>query len=342
MQLKNAILGAISIFLIGCTCSKSTQIDVTLDESSFPQLQILSEKQLYVKPITSIADIAVIGDKLVVLNDYLRNDSVFMVFDVRTMECIEAWGNRGEGPSDYLSARIEPISDHELFVLDTRLRRTELWDLRTMQKKVVRIESDNSDLPQRDIGVRLGADSLAVIYDRFNPKSREIVSWNITRATRIVHDFSDLKQYSPADISGRLGVNFKQNKMVYAYSNMRRFDILDIDGRVLRRTNVTPNESFDPSNPHDPNHPFYYFDVVMLDDTFILYCRICSMNQFKDYRDGKGFTYFEQYDYDGNPVARYRTSSLLDSFCVTSKGDFIGYNSSAEQPFVLYSISKYE
>ncbi len=88
----------VQLLLFFCACSVSETDIQTYSEDDFKTIIKLSEERKMTKTILSIRDFLIKDSSLFVCNS--RNDSIFMIFNVNTMECIKSWGIKGRGPGE--------------------------------------------------------------------------------------------------------------------------------------------------------------------------------------------------------------------------------------------------
>lgn len=330
-SLQKLIIVSGLLIMIGCHKTGIRHIS----ESDFLKETELSEQRILTNTIFNIEEFFVKDTFVVVRNS--RNDSIFMVLGLNTFNCIKSWGNTGNGPSEYLSPRLINSSSNGFYIANFGHRKLEdhtIPEFNKAEQKMV----ENTDIPQNIVS----ADSL-LIYDKFNPTSQELVIWQNGLKPKTIYNFDDLKhKYSNTNIyRGFIGVNKTAKRIVYAYQYIRRFDILDYEGNIIKNVEIEPNTppQLREDKGIDPiNSKTYYFGLKTTEDFFFLYYVGYSGDNLR--KNMNVNTFIEQYDWNGNPVKRYKIPRFLWNFDICKNGEsmaFLGLDQSNESPFIRLS-----
>jgi len=124
--------------------------------------------------------------------------------------------------------------------------------------------------------------------------------------------FKDLRE-SFHSFRGRLAINEREEKLVYAYQFLRRFDIINFDGELIKTVEISPSTPLLPEKFDPENAVFSYMAIrASTDSFFLLY--IGHSNKEAQEKNYQLTTYIEEFDWDGYPLRRYQldNSFILD------------------------------
>lgn len=330
---KNWIFIVLILCFQGCSESPTPK-NIVIQESELPKAVSMSGTNMQLNANTAIIDMAVCGDMLVIHNQ--RDDSIFMSFELPAFRCVNVWGDLGHGPKEYSNMRnMCSVSDSIIAVMDVVQQRIDLVNTARNTRTPLPILAHNMDLPG-NINMDIGKNRVPhIIYDAFDARSVQIMTSNAQTPPVMLYNFADFDKYASTTKAGCLGVNFERNRVIYAYNKFRRFDILDTLGQIVKIVEITPNTLPKQEKGYNLDNYTYYFDIVTLKDSFVLSYVGYTSRQLNESLDR--ITYFEEYDYDGNPIARYEIPQFVRSFCMTRDGKFICETLDDQYPLCVYS-----
>ena len=110
---------------------------------------------------------------------------------------------------------------------------------------------------------------------------------------------------------GSLGIDIAKNRMVYAYDYYRIIKFMDLEGKQVRTIKFIDEIGYDDNTEHMTNgldHNVQHYDAVYAGGKYI-YIRYIGMTPIDKFYEGqKGIyvTYIEKYDWNGNPICKYK------------------------------------
>ncbi len=330
MKRKIIFCITLSLFFSLISC-KDERVEVhTLSEDDFKNdVQLYDEKEL-VKEILNVRNFF-IQDSFMVINNS-REDSVFMVFDLNTFECIKSWGLRGEGPAEYgtFTHLLNIPQKNIMQMTDFSRNRIETYNipefkLKEKQNIELQAPTEKRQIPQNIVT----PDGNIYFYDNLFANQLSINKWEIGESQPVTINrfeyFKDVNE-TPLFYTGSLAINSDEDKLVYAYRYKRRFDIMDLEGNLIKAVRVTPPRKASRKHVDEVHLSTIHYNGVRAsnDSFFLLY--IGHLPEYIEENDFLVTCYIEQYDWDGNPVKRYELNRYINDFdIVFEKNQPISY-----------------
>lgn len=130
-----------------------------------------------------------------------------------------------------------------------------------------------------------------------------------------------LKKKSKTASTGSLAVNPERNRMVYAYKYFKMVKFMDMEGKSVRTLNFQQtgfdDETLRIADGLDSNISHYGRVCPTRDYVYISYSGRTPYAISKDNAAKKYYMYVEQYDWNGNPIQKYK----LDHFSISMMVD---------------------
>jgi len=304
----------------------------TTDLTGFP-LNIkenIKPEQLFVK-----------GKYLITNNQ--RKDSVFMVFELPSMKCVAAFGVKGNGPDEFGFPRIVETSEDSILFYIYEMNNEKVYKVplnKLYPEYYLTLPKKNRSFDSKQITF---IDSKSAFYAATALKGKMIYYFNQDSLPQD-KSFIDLSipgiKGSWTTLIGDFGINNGSGRIVYAYKYFKRLKIIDIqslkerhiifeakdlekglnDIATLEPTNITHFWGMSPNEEH----------------FFMLYSGRTPVDVQRDNRTNKKYIFVEKYDWNGNPVKRYKLDDW-GYFCVDEKNQTFYLASTAS----IYSLIKY-
>lgn len=217
------------LFFTIISCQKQEDNFQIINEQDLNLATELNKSRIATSELLFVKNFFVKDSFIVVRND--RDDSLFVIYKLPEFDCHTAFGKKGKGPNEFIMPKIidKPSSEH-FFIADFSLNKLRSFDLKEDQMEDVKFNF-NGDLPQ---SINYTLDSV-FIFDT-NQRVVNLHKMEKNGTSKVLNDFNELqKKYEHSSIYwGFLGVNDSLKKVVYAYQFLRRFDIMDYNGEVLK------------------------------------------------------------------------------------------------------------
>jgi hypothetical protein len=143
-----------------------------------------------------------------------------------------------------------------------------------------------------------------------------------------------------ASYTGYLGANFDKDRLVFAYKYFKKIVFTDLSGNVVRTINFDTNANTEKQSNVSilgPSSVTYYWGMsAQKDYVYLLYSGRTPLLVTEELREGSGYIFVEQFDWNGNPIRKFRLDRW-GYFCVDDKEEFIFLASTTDE-HPLYSF----
>ena len=152
-----------------------------------------------------------------------------------------------------------------------------------------------------------------------------------------------LKQVKSIPTTGALCTHPERDRMVYAYKYTKIIKFMDMEAKTVRTLNFEQS-GFDEKtlaiqNGLDANVTHYMQVMATRDHVYITHSGRTPYVVAAEVQKGNNYMFLEKYDWNGNPVKRYK----LHDFCVYNvidpkTGTLIMTTYYHDDPFVIYHL----
>lgn len=303
-------------------------IELTGNSQPVDQLFKVQETQLLAKE-----------NMLIIKN---RNeDNYFMAFSLPEFKHIQSFGRRGKGPGELSGPSMiqtcQPEHLFSTFNANGRIyhvnRSFELIDSK------ISLDTKRQLYDQNKI---CAASADEYYYVGVAPVAKEIYKYS---AKDSIPETS-VKQLSVkgfkgwASYTGYLGANFDKDRLVFAYKYFKKIVFTDLTGNVERTIDFDTNSKTEKQSNISilgPSSVTYYWGMsAQKDYVYLLYSGRTPLVVTEELREGSGYIFVEQFDWNGNPIQKYRLDHW-GYFCVDDKEEFIFLASTTDE-HPLYSF----
>jgi hypothetical protein len=154
--------------------------------------------------------------------------------------------------------------------------------------------------------------------------------------------FSD-KYKNWAAYIGDFGASRNNKRLVYAYKYFKRLIFFDIENKTAKVVSFDVPVKTGKGNAvsmMSPSNITYYWGMSVTDKyVYVLYSGRSPLEVTKELRESSGYIYVEQFDWNGNPISKYKLDNW-GYFCVNEKGNTIYLASTTDEPpFISYKLS---
>ena len=137
---------------------------------------------------------------------------------------------------------------------------------------------------------------------------------------------------------GSLGVNFQYERVVWAYKYAKRVLFCDFDGNV-RTVDFRSEEEGEAEGAGMDSNVSHYGDIYAGHRyVWIRYSGRTPVDVMQEWEKDVYYIYLEQFDWNGNPVRRYRLDNWGFISVDENSGTLYFLSNVSEYPFFKYSL----
>ncbi len=285
----------------------------------------------------------------------LLADRRFMLFSLPDLKFLGYRGELGEGPDEFNYPQLVPSADSSLLC--------GLWE--TTNQKIYGLSKTGEIVPVA-FPMQKGGRAFARTF-QFNPAPGDYIFTDatpsgreISRATIKEDSTVSVRQIYDLDLdpqwkdrgkftanNGFLAVNPQRDRMAYAYNYYKVIKFMDMEGRIVRTLDFG-GDVFDRKTLHIPDgldrNVTQYWRAYATDDYVYFYYIGKKPEDIMRERKEAGESYnpymwIEQYDWNGNPVKRYKILGQSGIFAVDEKtGKLYVASFYDDDPFYVYDL----
>ena len=318
------------------------------DESMFGDIIELEGRQFVPDSFIfrpSNAKMVVKGKYLVMRVDVYSQDlHPFIIFDYPAMTYVTEVGKYGNGPDEFIFGDIIPTTDPNCLCYLMEITRDKLYKL-TRKGEIVpypySFKSSTSKENFKEYIHNIGKDDF--IYTDKSKSGRSIFRSYPEGDSIVCKELYDLnvdkKIKDPFLYAGDLAINGRKNRMVYAYKQYKKLKFMTIDASIVKELNYKTSK-LDEQTLHT---------ALGLDNSITHYCGITGGENFvycvhsgripSDMDADWDYIYIEQYDWNGNPIKKYKLKDFFGKIYVDEeRRTILGINPNHDDPFIEFKL----
>lgn len=289
------------------------------------------------------------GNKLITSNlSRQQGDGQVLIFNYPEMVHLKSLAPRGNGADEFAYPSIIPTPDTTLYAYIFESTREQLYKLDKQGNITPDFHFPTSKQggywsSKQDI-VNLGPEDF--IYADDSKTGKSIFRVYKEKDSVITKELLSLqlnpKRKSPFTYIGDFGVNPKKKRMVYAYKYFKILKFIDMETNEVRTLNFQQGDFNDGSlkmaDGLDQNVTHYWGMCAQDNYVYCLYSGRTPMEVMRDSGKGKHYIYVEQFDWNGNPVKKYKLDHW-GYFSVDEKNKrIIMMSTNDDDPFFFFQL----
>ncbi len=303
----------------------------------------LKGKVIPVKPVFRVSGSQMIATDSILFLKNRKDNFWFMAFSLPGLNHKKTFGTNGKGPNEFIFPRLVPASSQNNFPY--------IYDNGNLYsvKPSLKIKKISPDLSMKTKAydnkqISVFNDSL-FYYVQTISNTKAIFKYQVLQDTTYIKQIYDLAftdDYNNwAAYIGDFGVNYEKQRLVYAYKYFKRIMFMDLQNNT-RRTLLFDKKEPKSGNARDmlsPDNVTHYWGISpQKNHVYFLYSGRTPIDVHNEKKAGKGYIYAEQYDWNGNPVNRFKLDHW-GYFCVNKDETKIFLLSTDNaDPFIVYDL----
>ncbi len=317
--------------------------EILLNDDAFGDIIELKGESHPVERIFKVIETEMlVKDSLLIVKN-INEDYLFMVFSLPDFRYVKSFGRRGNGPGEFISPSIVKTSDTEIifFIYDYNGK------LYYINKKFEVIDSEITFNTQRQL---YGANKI------YATSSDEFYYVGVAPIAKVIYKYSTTDSVAETSIKplsikgfigwggyiGDFGVNYKKERMVFAYKYFKKIIFTDLTGQKERVLNFNTSLKIDKKDTRSmlaPSNITHYWGMsAQKDYLYVLYSGRTPIDVTEELKKSSGYIYVEQFDWNGNPICKFKLDHW-GYFCVNEEENTIYLASiTDEHPFISYKL----
>ena len=256
----------------------------------------------------------IVKNEILGVQNYAQNQ-FFMRYSIPEVNFLSMEGNQGNGPDEFLFPNLIPTPDPTLlaYIMEGTNEKLYKWD---KSGNIVPYEyslfNSKIDFSSDKQLINIAPDDfLYVAASRTGKSIFRIQVINDSIQTREVLNLAlNPKRKSWTNYVGDFVANPKLNRMAYAYKYFKIIKFMDMEAKTIKTINFE-REEFDEStnyviNGMDQNVTHYWGACAGEKYVYFLYSGRKPVEVMRENNKKTHYIYIEQYDWNGNPVAKYK------------------------------------
>lgn len=317
-----------------------------LTEKDFGEVVNLQGTSHPVNQIFKVSECELIASDSILIVKNRNNQNMLMAFTLPGFTFLKSFGSFGRGPGEFQSPSLVKDESGEFICFIYEKRNDKLYSLsKNLEINELPVNFKKGERQFNDKQFH-GISSKQFLYVESIKMGKAIFSVNsendTIRTTLLKNiSFSD-KHKNWAAYIGDFGVNGKKNRAVFAYKYFKRLIFLNLENNTSKTVFFdvpVKTKKGDNLSMMDPSNITHYWGMSSNDKfVYVLYSGRTPIDVSKELNKSSGYIYVEKYDWNGNPVSKYKLDHW-GYFCVNQKENTLYLASTTdEHPFVSYKL----
>lgn len=321
--------------------------EVFLDENSFGEIIELTGTPHPVENIFRVSESNLIATDSILIVKNPNEGNVFMTYSLPDFKLIKSFGLMGRGPNEFMFPSITRSNNEDYLCYIYQRFHDKLYSLdNNYSIKEIKIPTASNKKSYGDKQLRTLSDN-HFIYAESTNNGKSIFDFQFDDDTLIKKEIYNLafssKHKNWAAYIGDFEANKDKNRAVFAYKKFKRLVFIDIEKGTKRIINFGVDEA-KTGSVHDmlaEDNITHYWGMSAQDNyVYCLYSGRTPIEVHNQLKQSKGYIYVEQFDWNGNPIKKYKLNNW-GYFCVNKSEDKIYLMSTTDaDPFVTFDLVK--
>jgi len=320
--------------------------EIHLTEKAFGPVIDLKGISHPVKEVFRVVESQMLAEDSLLLVKTRYNDHLFMAYSLPGFRFIKSFGRLGQGPDEFQFPRMFRSRNSKRLAYVFESTRNKLYsldrDFVTKELKLAMPASFHQMYSDKQMQCIYDS-TFAYVESVKGGKGIFKLSLRGDSATakKLYNLTFSEKLKNWAAYIGDFGLNPDKKRMVFAYKQFNRLVFVDCDSMKTRTLifDDSKDHKFNTKDVMSPANITYFWGISpQRKYVYLLYSGRTPIDVMKANNHGNEFIYVEQFDWNGNPVHKYRLDHW-GYFCVSEDENTIYLSSTVdENPFYSYDI----
>jgi hypothetical protein len=269
--------------------------------------------------------------------EYNNNKSYYLIYSIDNNKIIKEFGKKGQGPNELIHPSMIVNNEYDnKFGYLVDFGNYKLYDIDNDYNLIYNHKIEWAEnLNVLDLFPINDSTFIALTHNSKNGLYINIVSNNNIKQLYDLSILSSVNFFYA--YTGTLQINFKLERMMYAYKFFNEIHIFDFNGNNIKKI-IGKDKNRNKGNGTEewldnPNTSMYYMRSYSTDKyIYLLYAEERTLSEpFKEY------TIIDQYDWEGNFINKYKLDKSYGILCVDDETKIFYYLTSDEDdPLYIY------
>ena len=297
----------------------------------------------------SNAKMVVKGKYLIMRVDVFSQDlHPFIIFDYPGMTYVTEVGKYGNGPDEFIFGDIIPTTDPNCLCYLMEITRDKLYKLTRKGEIVPYPYSFQSSAYKENFKEyihNIGKNDF--IYTDKSKSGRSIFCSYPEGDSIVCKELCSLQVdpelKSPFAYTGDFAVNPEKDRMAFAYKYYKKLKFMTMDASVIKDIDYD-RQKFEEKTLHKVDGLDYnlthYWGISGCDDyVYLVYSGRTPREVAAEWNEDNVYIYVEQYDWNGNPIRKYRLKDFFGYIYVDEdRGTILGVSTVYDDPYVEFKL----
>ena len=321
--------------------------EIELNEDCFGDVIALEGLQKNTNAIFEVRETQMLVKDSLLIMANLNSGNMFLIFSLPNFRLVKSLGKMGRGPGEFQYPKLVPSENSENLCYIYEQANNHLFSLQ-------------KDFSFKELPFKLSdGQAKHIINDKqmvsFSPNEflyaesikggKAIFDFKIlddSVQNQIIFNLSFSNAYkSWASYIGDFGANAEKERTVYAYKYFKRLVFTDMKNNTSRTLIFNDNgakkgDALATMSPENTTH--YWGMSTQKEHVYVLYSGRSPVEVNKEWRKNEYYIFVEKFDWNGNPIAKYRLNNW-GYFCADEqRGKLYLASVNDADPFFEYTI----
>ncbi len=318
-----------------------------MNETDFGNIVELNGKQIITNEVFRIQGTQMVVKDSLLLVKNLNTGNNLMVFSLPGFKLKKSFAKQGRGPGEFQFPELVRSSGGSNLCYLFDLANNNIYSVNfnfAISKLPFKLgeKSSKKMFSQKQVFCLSATDFLYVDSKKGGKAIYRFTYSPDSVRTEMIYDLSFSKTHkSWASYIGDFGVNKNKNRVVFAYKYFKRLIFADLKTGKTRVLNfqVKDAKKGDAISVMSPQNITHYWGMSAEENfVYVLYSGRAPVDVVKDGRKKNYYIYVEQFDWNGNPIKKYKLDKW-GYFCVDEPRHKIYLASTYHaEPFFVYNL----
>lgn len=284
-------------------------------------------------------------DSLLFLSSY---NAPYYVFRYPELTYIKTIGKRGNGPDEFINPNLVASATPSALCYLMEGSREQLYEVTPLlEMKPYSFSLNNGNAIEFSSSKQVVNTEPDTFYYVDNAKPGKAIYSAARQGDSIVtKEVFNLtlnpKRKSPFSYIGSFGINQKRDRMVYAYKYFKVLKFMDLEGKTVKTLNFAQNSmdegTLRMTDGLDQNVTNYMAVCTTDKYVYVTYSGRTPVAVGQDASKKNYYMYVEQYDWNGNPIHRYRVNHFSVYVTMDPDGRMLLIMTYKDDPFCFFDF----